>query len=363
MRRLLGSFFICFALGACGGSGNPGGSGSNTDSTAQDGGVSDAGPADAGAPDAGPTADCAGLVPGSLGTSLTFDVPGSGKSCVAATSDGNGMIVAESHDAGTSPAAFEDVTWNVFDVRGAWQGNFVGGFAIFPQATGFEGYSQGFDTYWNQYGSPGPFVPMETRFLLVPGYTSGTVAFGVSTNGIAVHRIDGSGNEVAKGSADLSGSFDILGGAEDASGAVVVIFQGNTGTRFLWFDPSLHQSVAASTVGGAVHEAIARPLLGGGVAVRLDGRWTATVKPADGTVHPAPAWLSDGTDFTRARGGKAYALWSGGNAVDLVSPQGNACGRLPFPGVTTVSLGADGTAIGGNGGTGCTKVFWPGALR
>jgi hypothetical protein len=100
-------------LCACGGAthvpalGGPGDGGSG--STAGDAGSTDAGPAgagDAGPADAGPSADCIGIVPSSRGAAYTFDVPNSsGLVCSAATSDGQGILAAEAHDAGTSPAA------------------------------------------------------------------------------------------------------------------------------------------------------------------------------------------------------------------------------------------------------------------
>ena len=366
--RWAGVWVAMFALSACGqgatapiviGSGD-GGSGSVVHP--------DAGP-DAGAGggpnDAGPAADCTGIVPASVGTALAFDVPDSaGKICAAATCDGNGMLIAESHDAGTSPAPSDEVVWNVFDVRGTWQGNFKGGASIFPQPAGFAGYSAGFDTLWDAYGSPKNFVAVDARPVLVPGYASGTIAFGTAgTSGLTVHRVAATGSETAAGTAPVSGTFLIRGGAEERSGAVVVVFEEAGGERFIWFDPALRVSLARSDLGPVVHEALARPLIGGGVAVRLDGHWAATLQPGDATVHPPPAFLGDSTDFAPARGGQAYAVWQPGrSAVELVSAAGNSCGTLTFAGVSGVSLGQDGTVIGATS-AGCTKVFWHAALK
>lgn len=369
MRRT--GFWAAMVLCACGGVTPPGalGPGNGSGGHPDAGGGPDAG-VDAGPVDAGPAADCAGVVPASVGTALTFDVPDSaGKICTAATSDGRGMILAESHDAGTSPAPADEVGWNIFDLRGTWQGNFKGGASIFPQPSGFEGYSAGLDALWDAYGSPKTFVAVDARPILAAGYTSGTVAFGYSgTSGLAVHRVDANGSESATGTTQISGSFVIQAGAEEKSSAAVVIFQAGAGERFIWFDPALSVSVAMSDLGAAAHEALARPLLGGGVAVRLDGHWAATLQPGDASAHPPPAFLTDGTDFAPARGGLAYAVWKpGSSAVGLVSTAGNACGTVSFPGVNSLSLGADGTVIGatsvGATFTGCTKIFWHAALK
>ena len=368
--RWAGSWAVVFALCACGGSAAPvviaqpgGDSGSTGQPDAGDAGPV-AGP-DGGTPDAGPAADCTGVVPASLGPALTFEVHDSaGKICSAATSDGKGMIIAESHDAGTLPAQSDEVVWNIVDTRGAWQGNFTGGASIVPQPSGFAGYSGGLDALWDEYGTPKTFVSVDAHPVIVPGFSSGTLAFGTSgTSGLAVHRVDASGNETASGSTQVSGAFVVQGGAEEKSSAVLVVFAAGAVERFIWFDPALHLSVAMSDLGPGAHEALARPLIDGGVAVRLDGHWTATLQPGDATVQPPPAFLRDGTDFAPARGGHAYAVWkAGSNAIDLVSAGGSTCGTVTFAGASSVALGLDGTVLGATSAS-CTKIFWHAALR
>src|SRR5215470_12250666 len=102
--RWAGWAAMAIGLWACGGggssSGGPGGSQSNLppDGGSGDGGVPSA--------DAGPTPDCIGIMPASLGPAYTFDVPATaGETCTASTSDGNGVVVAEVHTAGSTPAA------------------------------------------------------------------------------------------------------------------------------------------------------------------------------------------------------------------------------------------------------------------
>jgi hypothetical protein len=114
---------------------------------------------------------------------------------------------------------------------------------------------------------------------------------------------------------------------------------------------------------GSANAVVARPLLGGGIAVRLDSSWAGIAKPGDSTLHPAPAWLGNSSDFVPVRAGKAYALLKATNTVDLVSVQGNACGTVTFPGVSSVAIGLDGSVVGSTGQKGCTKFVWRDVLR
>src|SRR5258706_6667331 len=115
---------VLIGIWACGGSShvntsNPDGGGGNT-TPSDAGSPADAGPTDAGPADAGYAAECIGMVPTSTGAALTFTVP-YGVTCTAATSDGTGFLAAESHDGGS------ELTWNLYDTNGQWQGNFHGG--------------------------------------------------------------------------------------------------------------------------------------------------------------------------------------------------------------------------------------------
>jgi len=360
-------------LCACGGAthlpavGGPGDSGSG--STAGDAGPSDAGPADAGdagPADAGPSADCIGIVPSSTGTAFTFDVPySSGLVCSAATSDGQGILAAEAHDAGTPPVA-SAFNWSVFGTNGAFRGSFPNGSsALVPQPVGFEGYSAGDVYLWGEYGGGGPFTPVEQGAVVSPAFGSGSISIGAAASGVSVHRIDANANDTGSGSAQVTFPFTPWAGAEDQSGAILAVLQSGGSAKGIWFDLARGTSSAAFDLGAASRGALARSLAGGGIAVRLDGHWAATVNPFETTPAPAPAWLSrDGTDFTLARGGKAYAVvQSGSNAVELVAIAGSSCGQLAFTGMSSVAVGADGTVVGATGANGCTKIFWRGALK
>jgi hypothetical protein len=341
-----------------------------------DAGLPDAG-AQAGGADGGAANDCEGVVPASLGSAYTFDVSPSKGSCTAATSDGQGFIAAETHRGG-APGAGDEVDWHVFDSNGGPYGAFPGSYGLHPQAAGFMGsqlYASGTQMliWWGAGGAPGGPTPTPIGdaahglALVVPGAHGGAVSLragsGTAADALTVRKFDGSGQE--KASATAAGSFTVRGGAEDAGGAVLAIVAGAGGAlQGIWFDLAQGTSGAPFAVGTASAPPLARPLLTGGVVLRLDGRWTALVLPGDTALHAAPQWLRDGVDFTPVRAGTAYALQQpGSNALDLVSTQGHACGTVTFPGQGGLALGGDGTVIGSAGGTGCTKVFWRGLLK
>src|SRR5205807_6282286 len=115
-------------------------------------------------------------------------------------------------------------------------GNFKAGDALYPQPTGFEGYSSGWDTYWDTYGVQKNFAIVEPGALVQRAYGSGTIAIGTSSSGIVVHKVDATGTEIAQASVSLSGVP--LAGAEDASGAVlaIVTVRAAVDVRAVWFD-------------------------------------------------------------------------------------------------------------------------------
>lgn len=366
---------ICLGLVACGGSAGSiatAPSDAGTGSTGSSSGSGDAGPGDAGPADAGPSADCIGIVPATSGSALTFDVgTSSGQVCAAATSDGQGIIAAEMHDAGVAMTSDTQVEWREFGTNGALQGSFMGPYRLVPQPVGFEGYLSSWDALFDENGGGSKnFSVVEQNALVEPAFGSGSIAIGATSSGIAVHRVDQTGAETGSGSAQVSGAFQIAGGAEDASGGILALFRAGTAVKGIWFDLVKGTAGTPFDVGSASQDVLARSLAGGGIAVRLDGTWSAIIE-RDNALQPAPAWMNaDGArqrssaDFTLARGGKAYAIVEAGRgAVDLVSTGGNACGSLAFSGVSGVSVGADGTVIGATGADGCTKLFWRGILK
>src|SRR5690349_12661725 len=123
--RWAGWAAMAIGLWACGGGGsNPGGPGGGSQSNLPpDGGSGDGGVP---AADAGPSPDCIGIVPSSSGPAYTFDVPATaGQACLAATSDGMGIMAAEVHTAGATPPPAAQVQWFVFGTNGGRNGSLM----------------------------------------------------------------------------------------------------------------------------------------------------------------------------------------------------------------------------------------------
>jgi len=328
------------AASADAGSGNVG----NTDA-----GAFDAGPQDAGA-DAGYSgADCTGIVPASVGSGYTFDAPPG--ACSATAGDGAGVIAA----LGGSPTP----SFWVYDARGAEMGTFDSPLAL-PQASGFIGVvatqSGHAIATFDENGKQTPGMPLASGAVVTPAWHGGAIAFSGGSSGLTAQLFDSGANPLA--SVTAGGVFTALGGAQDAGGRILALADG---VRGVWLDPSSGTAGAPFDIGSG-SAVIARALAGGGVAVRIDGHWAATLQPGDTSLHAAPPWLRDGDDFSLVRGDEAYAI-ARGASVKLVSALGNGCGATSFADQAAIDFGLDGTVIGSSGSGGCTKVFWPGLLK
>ena len=108
----------------------------------------------------------------------------------------------------------------------------------------------------------------------------------------------------------------------------------------------------------------AAPLVGGGIAIQVDGAWTLAIPSGQPVADPAPAFLAAnaGASVALVRGARAYAVLPGGGALRLYSSAGDLCGSLSFPG-TSLVVGADGSVIAASGANQCTKTVWPALLR
>jgi hypothetical protein len=195
-----------------------------------------------------------------------------------------------------------------------------------------------------------------------------------------IHRFDSKLNQLAEGSTE-SGDFacaGIAGGVGDANGNSLLVVQGTGADGFAagdlvgrWFDPSGKPMTGWFRLGpggGRDHRFVVHALVGGGAAAQVDGVWTWFIPSGKAEVQPAPAFLAANpqTDFTLARGAKAYAVVSRGGRdpkeMKLYSTAGNSCGSVKFPtgGLTT---GADGSVIGSSAESDCTMTVWPRLLR
>jgi len=125
-----------------------------------------------------------------------------------------------------------------------------------------------------------------------------------------------------------------------------------------WFDAG--EFPAAASI-------LARPLIGGGAAVRVGDDWVASIPSGKAEVHPAPAFFEAKKDAHIVLGGKAYAMIPDKGiaaTLDLVAPGGQSCGALMT--TTTedcVSLGKDGTLIESTGADACMLTYYPQALK
>jgi len=208
----------------------------------------------------------------------------------------------------------------------------------------------------------GVFTPVGSGpVVLGPAWGAGAVSLSADSAGLTVRKHDATAAEV--GSATISGAAKPLAAAEDASGAVLALVGNGSEVSGVWIDLT-RQSAGKAFAVGTGSAARARGLLGGGIAVQIDGRWVGVAHTGDPTLAGTPAWLADAADFAVARGGKAYAtVPKSGGAVGIASPQGSACGTVNFAGASSIAIGVDGTAVGSTGPRGCTKFVWRSALQ
>ncbi len=314
--------------------------------------------AGSGGPDAGATPDCAGLVPASIGQAYAVDVTTAAATdlCTFTTSDDHGVIATQTGGG----------SWGEYTSSGKTGSFSTATPEIFPQSTGFVGLYGTTSLIVAAFGEGGEYSSIATggqpgMTALAPVGGDGILVFAATASSLSVRRLDGSMVETA--SATVNGSFVPRSGALDASGAVLALTGSGNAVSGMWIDLAQGTAGAPFAIGTAAQVA-AVPLLGGGVAIQLDGHWAALLQPGQSTLNPPPAWLRDGTQVAMVRGGTAYALVpASGNGIDIVSPRGNACGTVTFSGANTVAVGRGGAVIGSTGARSCTKIFWQNALR
>jgi hypothetical protein len=257
------------------------------------------------------------------------------------------------------------VSWHEFDARGISAGAFTGGFVLAPQAAGFLGILTSTGSVdvasWDSSGNTKNLVPFSSSsapLAAAAGFPSGIVVLQNGGSGILVTSFDSSGNSVASVTVTAAANETVLAAAQDQTGPVLAVLSSGQG---VWVDLAAGTSGARFSLGSTSSAAVARALIGGSVAVRLDGHWTAIVNPSNSILLPVPAWMTDGSDFVIARG-KAYAVTSGTNVISLAVGH-TTCGSISMPGVTSASVGIEGTVIGSSGTAGCSKVFWSKLLQ
>jgi hypothetical protein len=135
-----------------------------------------------------------------------------------------------------------------------------------------------------------------------------------------------------------------------------------------WFDAGIAEPAPPAL-------SLVRPLIGGGVALRFDADWTATIPSGKAQVLAGPAAFPSGKDVRIVEGGEAYLtipdIGTTGT-LDVLAPTGKACGALTeakvnqadTQGLIQFYVGKDGTLIGLTGGAPhCTAQIYPHVLR
>jgi hypothetical protein len=176
----------------------------------------------------------------------------------------------------------------------------------------------------------------------------------------------------------------------DAQGRLLVLWDDGTGEepetlRARWYSaegaPLTAEFDAGVSLRRAFDGSFVRPgplaaLKGGGLVLRVEGRWTRLFPAAVARAEPAPAWLAARpfTTLAPVRGGRAYALLqdpeSGEygrcrDALELVTPAGESCGTLRFASEggacgDPLVLGADGSVLQQRE---CRAQVWRALLR
>jgi hypothetical protein len=330
---------------ACGGSQPGGGSGG--------GGGTDAGPTDGG-PDGGVSSDCDNVQLPQPGTAVTFDVASSGAPCGTTMIDGSGITVCRVQSA-----------WLEYLPNGTRSGTFGAPPDLFAQRSGFIGVFGDAAPFtvalWSQGGREQLSDVTGDALALGPASGAGVIAVTANSGTLSVQKLDATGNQIT--STEVTSPATPVGAAEDATGAVLALTSSGNSVSGFWVD--LTQKAAGQPFAlGTASSVAARPLLGSGIVLRFDGRWVGVLHPGETTLQPPPSWIGTAADVVQVRGGTALALVPPtGNRVEIISPKGNSCGFVTFPGVTAVSLGVDGSAVGSTGNGSCTKLVWRNMLQ
>src|SRR5207249_8775174 len=118
---------------------------------------------------------------------------------------------------------------------------------------------------------------------------------------------------------------------------------------------------------GAIEEPVlVRALIGGDAVVRIGDQWVAQIPTDWSAAGAAPGFLAvrPGFDFAIIRGERGYALVPPRSNTPLLffTPSGSVCGLAALP-AGSLTVGADGTVLGAQPGSGCTVSWWPALLR
>jgi hypothetical protein len=335
--------------------------------------------------------DCAGMMPSNLPESRTVLIGHpQGVACGHVTVDGLGNVAAAVEGSGGG-------LWHVFNPEGVELGTFGSTtIDLMPQSIGFQGlWRECHDVDCNDY--PSSWQPDGTRrinrrgiyttlyqshleriqdggsqILVIPWYE-------VSGLPITLIRLDAAGMSTAESDVvrvNETGRWVV--GAVDLNGLTLLVFMdgarlgfGENDLAARWYDGTglpISDYFVLWTSEGTRSNPWLRPLIGGGIALQIEGNWVAMSPGGKAVSTAVPDWLAARSNFDIeiVRGGRAHALipkWPvpDRSTIPLYSPTGSHCGDATFP-QPNVTVGIDGTVISSTGDDACTITWWPHVL-
>jgi hypothetical protein len=328
---------------------------------------------------------CSGVVPAALGTSFSFvaNEPSTIAPCTSTTGDESGNVAV----------AFGDINggtrfWRLHGRDGTDRGR-ITAYDLYPQGCGFEGVfnvaemsdavgSWSPDTARKQGPPAGGDIIARTYRASPQGMLTviKSCSFLTDAASIEMQRVGPAADLIAKIHIDTAcASSGVAAAGTDAVGNVLLLAVGDVEGQGLppgaltarWYDfdlsPLTNWFLVASAASRSSRYATA-PLIGGGIAIQVDGAWTFAIPSGQPVANPAPAFLAanGGASVALVRGARAYAVLPGEGTLRLYSSAGDLCGSLSFP-ATSLTVGADGSVIAASGTRQCTKTVWPALLR
>jgi hypothetical protein len=318
---------------------------------AADGGTAAVGPCD---PSVQPTATivdsgaCPGILPAAVTCAAELKLcNGTSSRAVAATSDGSGSLALScANEAG--PSRFN----NLFvPVRSGFVSKMPLGVDVRPLSDGFVSSSRQSGSGFDFLAHDGTLRASQPPGFLLAG-ADGAVIVRLSGSTLQAQSLAADGTEkatVALASVTAPAGSLMLGGAVDAKGATLVIWQvyGESRAGARWVGAGGAAATPAFALEGWLDVIPpAAALAGGGIALASpppsgdnQPRWRGVIPPLGTAEHPAPAWLASRGAFFPLPGGKAMAF-----GTEIVAADGTSCGTVDL-GAPLAGVGVDGTAF------------------
>jgi hypothetical protein len=342
--------------------------------------------------------ECDGLVPGAAEEPIVARLapPAVGR-CVAGLSDGTGAVALGAGDEGGALA------WQVMTARGEPAARFDAPLPLLSQPEGWHGLAIARagpepDVELRAFGpdgalrsaarlSPAEGSAVALRWQLAEDPRGGAAVVFRQQDALTLgdrfllHRFDAAGRpraEAAQVAFFMRGRVaEPMGGGVSTRGEALVLMPALEEWRPTWTS----EDGRWVTDGTDRHDVVPltplslHPLLDGGLALRMDGRWTRAYAHLAQASGPAPAWLAERSAwrYRFTRGNRGYAVFQPAGEsspdctqhIDLVAPSGRLCGRVTLredgASCTTGSLdqGWDGTVVQQSGKDACIFRWWP----